>query len=343
MLRISSCLVLLLESTVELEFQQMNSDAASTRIPVGISACLLGEKVRYDGGHKQSKMCLGNFAEFFDYHSFCPEVSAGFGTPRPTMRLIGDPNNPILTYVKNGNEDLSEKLRAGFVERIESCATLDGYILMKKSPSCGMERIRVYREDGMPHQQTARGLFADALIKRHPQLPVEEEARLNDDKLCENFVMRVFVHHRFRQDVLSSPTYKSLLDFHSSHKYLLMAHSQVAYRELGRMLAESSALPFDDVLADYFPVFMRAISSPATRAGHCNVLQHILGYLKKTVPGSARQDIDAVIAQYRRGDVNLATPLTLLSHHIQQSGSDYVRMQRYLMPYPSVLGLGNRI
>lgn len=317
--------------------------AVIDKIPVGISACLLGEQVRYDGGHKRSKMCLEDFAAFFDYQSFCPEVSAGFGTPRPTMRLVGDPADPTLTFVENSGEDLSEKLRAGFRDKLEQFSRVDGYILMKKSPSCGMERIKVYRDNGMPHETTSRGLFADALIKKFPQLPVEEEARLNDDRLRENFVMRVFAHHYFRCDVSDTPTYKSLLDYHSSYKYLLMAHSQVAYRELGRMLAKSSALPIDEVLADYFPAFMQAIGKPATRAGHTNVLQHILGYLKKTVPGEARQNIDSVIAQYRRGEVNLTTPLTLLSHYIQQSGSDYVRMQRYLAPYPSALGLGNQV
>ena len=315
----------------------------ANKIPVGISACLLGEQVRYDGGHKRSKMCLEDFAPFFDYQSFCPEVSAGFGTPRPTMRLVGDPTDPTLTYVENNGEDLSDKLRAGFIGKLPSFAQVDGYILMKKSPSCGMERIKVYRENGMPQESTARGLFADALIKHYPQLPVEEEARLNDNRLRENFVLRVFAHNNFRREVLDSRSYKSLLDYHSSYKYLLMAHSQVAYRELGRMLAESSALLIDDVLEDYFPRFMRAIGTPATRAGHANVLQHILGYLKRDVPGEARQHIDAVISQYRRDEVNLATPLTLLSHYIQQSGSDYIRMQRYLAPYPAVLGLGNQV
>ena len=327
------------------QIPQSHSDSKDNnrKIPVGVSACLLGDKVRYDGGHKQSKLCLEAFAPFFAYQSFCPEVSAGFGTPRPTMRLVGDPDNPVLTYVKNSGEDLSEQLRAGFAARLVGCSELDGYILMKKSPSCGMERIRVYRADGMPHEKTSRGLFADALIKRYPQLPVEEEARLNDDKLRENFVMRVFAHHYFRKEVMQPLTYKALLDYHSSYKYIVMAHSQVAYRELGRLLAVSSARPLDSVLADYFSVFMQAIGKPATRAGHTNVLQHILGYLKKTVPGEARQSIDTVIAQYRQGEVNLATPLTLLSHYIQQSGSEYIRMQRYLAPYPATLGLGNRV
>lgn len=316
---------------------QTPSPSTPKKIPVGISACLLGDPVRYNGGHKRSLLCQEVFTEYFDYVTFCPEVSAGFGVPRPTMRLVGDPSAPVLTYVKNSDEDLSEQLRAGFTAQLERCVDLDGYILMKNSPSCGMARIKVYQASGAPHQTKSRGLFADALIKRYPQMPIEEEGRLNDTHLRENFVMRVYAHHRFRHDVLAVRRYKALLDYHSGYKYLLMAHSQTAYRALGKMLASSSALPIDTVLHDYFVDFMAAIATPASRAGHCNVLQHILGYLKKSVSGQARQDIDQVIARYRRGEVSLATPLALLNHYIKQSGSDYIRAQRYLAPHPPSL------
>ncbi len=322
---------------------QYNTMTSGKMIPVGISACLLGDEVRYNGGHSRSTLCLGSFSEHFSYQRFCPEVAAGFSTPRPTMRLVGDPDQPVLQYSNSSEEDLTDQLVNGFKHKIAHLDSIDGYILMKNSPSCGMERIKIYQENGHPHTQRGRGLFADALIKTYPLLPVEEEGRLHDAALCENFVMRVYAHHHYRKEVRENPSHHALLQYHSSYKYLLLAHSQSAYKTLGQLLADAGNLPLNELIEDYQVRFMEAVSKPAKRGAHCNALLHILGYLKKSVPAEERQGVTEVINQYLREEVNLATPVTLINHYIKRYGSDYVRAQRYLEPYPASMGLRNQV
>lgn len=318
----------------------------SQAIKVGMSACLAGFEVRYNGGHCQSRLCLDELSQHFDYVTFCPEVAAGFGTPRPTMRLVGDPEKPTLTYTldaKREQLDLTEQLIEGFKDKLAEFSELDGYILMKNSPSCGMSRIKVYQENGYPHEQRGQGIFTAALQKAYPYLPIEEEGRLHDDKLYENFVLRVYAHHHFRHEVLSEPSVHKLLQFHSSYKYVLMAHNQVLYKDLGKRLASIDKNELEQTLLDYQASFMEALSHSASRENHTNTLMHILGYLKKSASSEARQDIHEVILQYHRGEIPLSAPLTLLKHYIKQDGSDYIRAQRYLQPYPERLGLANRI
>ncbi len=329
----------------------MNLISETTEIPVGISACVMGEEVRFNGGHSQSGICRNQLAKHFKYQTFCPEVAAGFGIPRPTMRLIGDPEKPTLTFSKKPKDetqaslgdDLTQQLTDAFQPMLRRCTGLDGFILKKDSPSCGMERVKIYQESGYPHEQRGSGLFAKALMEQYPNLPVEEDGRLNDPQLRENFVMRVFAHHNFRTEVVEQPSFHNLLQFHSSYKYLLMAHNQVAYRDLGKMLAEAHQEPLDTLMTTYIQQFMSAINTPASRGSHCNVMQHIMGYLKQSVESQARQDILNVFEQYRLGEVNLVTPMTLLSHYINQNGSEYIRAQRYLEPYPAHLGLRNQV
>ncbi|SEQ51962.1 Uncharacterized conserved protein YbgA, DUF1722 family [Amphritea atlantica] len=328
----------------------MKRISETTDIPVGISACVMGEQVRFNGGHSQSKICQVQLAKHFQFEPFCPEVAAGFGIPRPTMRLTGNPDDPDLIFSRppadGSNEpeaDLSKQLMDACQPMLERCQRLDGFILKKDSPSCGMERVKIYQPSGHPHEQRGSGLFARALMQRFPNLPIEEDGRLNDAQLRENFVMRVFAHHNFRTEVTDQPSFHKLLQFHSSYKYLLMAHNQTAYRELGKMLAVAHNEPLDALLKTYHEQFMSAISTPASRGSHCNVMQHIMGYLKQSVDSSARQDILNVFEQYRVGEVNLITPMTLLSHYINQNGSEYIRAQRYLEPYPAHLGLRNQV
>lgn len=326
----------------------LSSSKQTTQPPikVGMSSCLAGAEVRYNGGHCQSRLCLDELSQHFDYVTFCPEMAAGFGTPRPTMRLVGDPNKPTLTYTldaKREQLDLTDQLVEGFKDKLPEFAELDGYILMKNSPSCGMTRIKVYQENGYPHEQRGQGIFTAALQQHYPYLPIEEEGRLHDDKLYENFVLRVYAHHHFRHEVLSAPTVHKLIQFHSSYKYVLMAHNQTLYKELGKRLASINKNELDSELESYQTAFMEALSHGASRENHTNTLMHILGYLKKTVSSEARQDIHEVILKYHRGDIPLSTPLTLLKHYIKQEGSEYIRTQRYLQPYPERLGLANKI
>ncbi|WCN12443.1 DUF1722 domain-containing protein [Marinomonas mediterranea] len=313
------------------------------KIPVGISSCLLGDNVRFNGGHSRSTYCLRPLSEYFEYKKFCPEVAAGFGTPRPTLRLIGDPNSPVMTYTKGTEEDLTGQFKQASERYLATMPELDGYIVMKNSPSCGMSRIKVYQENGHPHMERVSGLFTDALMRKFPLLPVEEDGRLNDPALRENFMLRVFAHHEFRLSVAYAPTMKALIDFHSRYKYLVMAHSQPAYKSLGRLLSGQEKCAIETLCERYVSEFMTALSKPAKRRNHCNVLMHLVGYLKKAVDASIRKDILEVIEQYRRGEVFLTTPMTILHHYLKQYGSDYVKHQRYFEPYPKALGIRNSV
>jgi uncharacterized protein YbgA (DUF1722 family)/uncharacterized protein YbbK (DUF523 family) len=314
------------------------SDSSSTlgqqSIQIGLSACLAGQEVRYNGGHAQSRLCLNVLSQHFEFKTFCPEVEAGFGIPRPTMRLTGDPQSPQLNFSDDSSQDLTQQLVNGFKHKLPEMGDLDGYILMRNSPSCGMERVKVYQPNGHAHQTPGVGIFARALKEKYPLMPIEEEGRLNDDVLYDNFVMRVYAYHNFRQEVLAKPSLPNLQRFHSSYKYLLMAHNQVRAKGLGRMLTGQNSLELNDLVYCYFEEFMRMLSKPANRRGHTNALLHILGYLKKRVPSVSRQHIVSAILKYNEGLTPLATPLALLTHYLSQFGSRYIKEQRYLEPYP---------
>lgn len=314
-------------------------------IKVGISSCLMGENVRYNAGHSQSKLCLNQLNDYFDFQSFCPEVAAGFGIPRPVMRLSGEQENPSLIFSdqrEDATKDLAPTLLKASSDTLQQAKDFDGFILMKNSPSCGLFRVKVYPSQQTPNSmpnKDGRGIFAKALTQYYPNLPVEEEGRLHDPHLKENFILRVYLHHHFRSQVLEKPTLHALINFHSRHKYLLMAHNQMAYRNIGRLVAHAYKNPLDQVLEQYLSDIMQAFSQPASRKGHTNVMQHILGYLKKSVPSPARQKIADTIHEYRLGLLPLSAPLTLLQHYIDQNGSDYIKEQIYWQPYPQELKL----
>lgn len=309
----------------------------TSSIQLGLSACLAGHNVRYNGGHTQSRLCLDVLSEHFSFKTFCPEVAAGFGTPRPTMRLIGDPNSPQLVYSNDETVDLTRQLQNGFEDKLDDMSELDGYILMKNSPSCGLERVKVYQPNGYPHQTQRAGLFTEALMKKYPLMPIEEEGRLHDPKLFDNFVVRVYAYHNFRNEVVNQPSLHNLTVFHSSYKYLLMAHNQQQSRQLGRLIAGDKHESIEVLINNYFEQFMQALAQPASRDNHTNALLHILGYLKKHVPSASRQHIVETIHKYQSGLLPLTTPLTLLKHYLDQHGSIYIRSQRYLDPYPERL------
>lgn len=303
-------------------------------IQVGLSACLAGQEVRYNGGHKQSNLCLNTLEKHFNFKTFCPEVAAGFGTPRPTMRLTGNPESPTLTFSNDESADLSAQLTGGFINKLPEFADLDGYILLKNSPSCGLERVKVYQPNGHPHQTSGIGLFARALKEKSPHMPIEEEGRLHDDCLYDNFVTRVYAYHNFRNEVLQQPSIHNLNKFHASYKYILMSHNQTQARALGHILAHQQQTTLETLINQYLEVFMQTLSKPTNRKNHSNTLFHILGYLKKSVPSIARQHIVSAINKYKEGITPLTAPLTLLTHYIEQYGSNYIITQRYLNPYP---------
>ena len=313
------------------------------KIKIGISACLIGQKVRFNGGHSQSKLCLNKLGQYFQWQAFCPEVAAGFSTPRPTMRLIGNPKAPKLINPKQPDTDLSQQLQLGYTSHLDWMEDLHGYVLMKNSPSCGLERVKVYQANGHPHQIRTKGLFTKALIARFPLLPIEEEGRLHDPHLLENFVMRIYVHHRFYTEVFSQLSLNALQKFHWQHKYLLMANAPKSLKLLGNMLARPQDYQLEPLAQHYFSVLMNGLKSPANRGQHSNTLQHLLGYLRPLLTTRTRQHLHKIILRYRFGELPLATPITLFQHYLRQSDNHYLNKQRYFHPYPQELGLANYI
>lgn len=313
------------------------------KIPVGISSCLLGEPVRYNAGHKRSRYCLEVLADCFSYLPFCPEVAIGLGVPREPIRLVAKGEDPprALGTVDSSIDVTDKLLEAGRklgCERTE----LRGYILMKGSPSCGMERVKVYHPNGMPNT-AGSGVFVRALREANPVLPIEEEARLNDPVLRDNFIARVFAYDDWKNSVEADPSYHNLIQFHSRQKYLLMAHRYQGYRELGRYLADARRFPLEEAMDHYIRRFMEHMAQRATRKTHTNVLMHLLGYMKKSLDAECKRELLEEIEQYRLGQVPLVVPLALLKHYLKRYGSEYVCGQTYLNPYPHELGLRNYI
>jgi uncharacterized protein YbgA (DUF1722 family)/uncharacterized protein YbbK (DUF523 family) len=317
-------------------------DLLPESIRVGVSACLLGNEVRFDGGHKRSRFITDELAGYFDFVSYCPEVAIGLGIPRPPVRLVGDPDNPQATGVKNPDLNVTQPLRAYGQEIAGKIDDLRGFIFKKDSPSCGMERVKLYNAGGMA-ERVATGLFAREIMAAHPLLPVEEEGRLNDADLRDNFVTRVYVYARWRALLDGQPDKASLLRFHARHKYLVLAHSTVMYRKLGHLLADLNRQPLEAICASYITSLMQALSRPATRKRHTNVLQHLLGYLKNNLDSVHRTDLADSIDAYRRGEYPLVVPLRLLQHHFSIHPHPYINEQVYLNPHPQALRLRNTL
>jgi uncharacterized protein YbgA (DUF1722 family)/uncharacterized protein YbbK (DUF523 family) len=319
------------------------SDAVSPPIRIGISACLLGEKVRYDGGHKRDNYLVETFGRYVEWAPVCPEVEMGLGTPRDTLRLVRISNDIHLIMPKTG-ADHTEGMCAYAARRVRELAGEDlrGYILKKDSPSCGMERVRVFDAHGVP-AKSGRGLFAEALLQHFPHLPVEEEGRLCDPRLRENFVERVFTYERLRLLFSSHWKIGELVAFQTAHKLLLMAHSPRAYQSLGRLVAEAKSVPRAELQDRYEAEFMGALGEMATTKRHVNVLQHMAGYFSKQLDSGSRQELQSVIQDYHSGFVPLVVPLTLISHYVRKYGVTYLRGQVYLEPHPKELMLRNHV
>ncbi len=310
-------------------------------IRVGISSCLLGNEVRFDGGHKRDRYLTDTLGRFFEWVPVCPEVELGLGTPRETLRLAGDPASPRLVFART-RDDQTEAMQAWAARRLDDLSRQDlcGYILKSKSPSCGMERVRVYGDSGSPATNGV-GIFARALMNRFPLLPVEEEGRLHDPALRENFIERVFCYRRWRDLLEAGLTRGRLVAFHTAHKLLLLAHSPKHYAELGRLVASAKGRPSRTLESEYGRRFMETLRVPATVKKQVNVLQHMLGYLKKELAAADRADLLQVISDYHHGWVPLIVPLTLFAHHLKRAGVSYILDQVYLYPHPRELMLRN--
>jgi uncharacterized protein YbgA (DUF1722 family)/uncharacterized protein YbbK (DUF523 family) len=319
------------------------TDAVDIR--VGISACLLGEEVRFDGGHKKDAFLTEVLAPHVVWLAVCPEVEVGMGTPRETLRLVRrDDDGRVSMVTTRSAIDFTDAMTSWARRRVEALATedLDGYVLKKDSPSCGMERVKVYGADG-PGVRDGRGLFAEALMSRLPLMPVEEEGRLCDPRLRENFIERVFAYRRLKNLFGSRWTIGSLVRFHTAHKMSLLAHSTSAYQELGRLVARGAELSRPELRTQYETLFMRTLALPATTRRQTNVLSHMAGHLKHLLDGESRQELSASIEEYRKGLVPLVVPLTLIKHHVRVHSVEYLAGQIYLQPHPRELMLRNHV
>lgn len=312
-------------------------------IKVGISTCLLGQKVRFDGGHKQDRYITDILGDYFRFVPVCPELEIGMGVPREAVRLQGDETSPRMIGGKSG-KDWTDKMNRYTEKRVKrrDLSDICGYILKKDSPSCGMERVKVYDSKGMP-QRKAVGLFAAGLLKQFPLLPVEEEGRLNDLKLRDNFIVRVFAFARLKKLFQKSFSVGKLVKFHTDHKYLLLAHSPAHYQKMGRLVAGAKKIPADKLREEYSLMFMDALKLMSTIAKNVNVLQHILGFLKDALDSAQKKSILESIEDYHKGLIPLVVPLTLLKHYIELHHIEYIRNQVYLNPHPKELMLRSHV
>ena len=310
---------------------------------IGISMCLLGENVRYDGGHKRDPFVTGVLSRFVQFVAVCPEMDIGLGIPREPIRLVDVEGRVRLRGVKSETDHTAAMQRYAR-RKTRELARLDlcGYILKKDSPSCGMERVRVHGAQGGV-RRSGTGMFAATLIAAFPDLPVEEEGRLQDLPLRENFVERVFAYHRLRQLFAAGWKPGDLVRFHTAEKLLLLAHDPVTYRALGRLVAAVRARPRPEVESSYRTLWMQALRKRATPAKHCNVLQHILGHFRDCAEPADRRELEGLIEDFRHGLVPLVVPVTLVRHLVRVHDVATLQNQTYLEPHPKELMLRNHV
>ena len=313
-------------------------------IRLGISHCLLGEPVRYDGGHKRDRFLVDILGEHVEWVPVCPEVEAGFGTPRESMRLVDDLKSPRLMTIRS-QKDLTKPIERYAKQRLRDLQSenLSGYVFKKGSPSCGTQRIRVYDREGHSIGH-GKGLFAKAFEQRFPLIPIEEEGRLQDPHLRENFIERVFGYHRWQSHTFNTRlTRKALIEFHTIHKYLLLAHSRSHYQKLGLLVAHAKEYPLRQLFDAYGQLFMEGLSIKTTIRKHMNVLQHLAGHLKGVLSPKARGELHEIIHDYHQGLVPLSVPITLIRHYVRVFDIPYLGEQVYLDPHPKELMLRNHV
>lgn len=313
------------------------------QIRIGISMCLLGENVRYDGGHKLDRFLRDTLGEHVEYVPVCPEFEAGFGIPREAFRLVGDPESPRLVTMRT-QVDHTERMLRWAAKRVKELENEDlcGFVFKSNSPSSGMERVKVYAEKGVPVKKGA-GLFARAFMDHFPRIPVEEDGRLHDPKLRENFIERIFALKRWREVLSGKKTLEALIAFHTAHKLLILSHSEKHHRQMGKLVAEGKKFPVDELFSRYEALLMEALSLKATVRKNTNVLQHMMGYFKKQLSPDEKQELLEVIGQYKESSVPLIVPVTLIKHYTRKYRQPYLEGQLYLNPHPIELKLRNHV
>lgn len=316
---------------------------AERRIRLGISSCLLGEQVRWDGGHKHDRYLTDTLGKYVDYVPVCPEVECGLPIPREPLRLVGDPESPRLVTSRTGIDKTEQMLtwarkRVVELEQEDLC----GFIFKSRSPSSGMERVKIYDGKGMPRKKGV-GMFARIFMQHFPLLPVEDEGRLHDMNLRENFVERVFTLRRWRETLGRGKWGGPLVDFHTRHKLLILSHSVEHHRDMGRLVAHSKEHLPAELYGRYEWLLTEALRRKTTPRKHANVLHHILGYFKKQLSGDEKQEMLEIIEEYRQGYVPLIVPIALVNHYVRKYGQPYLREQYYLHPHPVELQLRNHV
>ena len=313
------------------------------KITLGISSCLLGNNVRYDGGHKLDHFLVDTLGQYVDWVPVCPEVECGLPVPREAMHLVGDAEDPRLITIRTKVDHTTRmkrwaKKRTAELEEAELC----GFVFKSRSPSSGMRGVKIYTEAGMPNS-TGSGIFAHAFMKHFPLLPVEDEGRMHDPGLRENFIERVFVYRRWREYIKEDVSLGGLVAFHTAHKYLIMAHSGKHYTALGKMVAAGKKAQRGKLQADYLEALMEGLQFLATPKKNTNVLQHMAGYFKKQLSAEEKKELLDVITNYHDGFVPLIVPITLLKHYVRKYKEEYLARQFYLNPHPLELMLRNHV
>ena len=312
---------------------------ASNAILVGISSCVYGDKVRFDGGHKSNAFVQQELGPHVVFQPICPEIGMGMPVPRPTIRLVRAQDRIALVETKNPSHDHTDAMLRYSEQRVAELIDqpMCGYIVCAKSPTCGMEKVKVYQENNA--EKAGIGIYTRILMERMPWLPVEEDGRLNDPVLRENFVTRIFCLHDFYQSMGQQPTAGKIVQFHSRYKLTLMAHHPESYRELGRLVADIASYDIEDFFQEYRVGLMRALAHRASRKNNTNVLMHLQGYFKRALSKSQKAELAQTIDDYRRGVLPLLAPMTLLKHYLSMYPDAYLSQQRYLDPYPQELKL----
>ena len=314
---------------------------SNAMISVGVSACLLGEEVRFNGGHKRNAFITGLLSEYFDFVSFCPEVSIGLGVPRKTLRLEKVENKIVCVETKDTGKVFTDELQKCANDQYNWHKELSGYILKRSSPTCGMEKVKVFT-NGHP-ANTGVGIYAERLMENFPNMPVEEEGRLENAVIRENFIQRVFIYHRLRKILEGKLNKRSISDFHGMHKLILMSHDQNLARSLGSDLSAIDEVSIEEFVPEYIKRLMSILKIKATTKNHVNVLHHIQGYLKKDLDKEDKAELTEVINIYRLGQVPLIVPITLLRHYFRKFPYDYISKSYYMNPHPKELMLLNEL
>jgi uncharacterized protein YbgA (DUF1722 family)/uncharacterized protein YbbK (DUF523 family) len=314
---------------------------AMQKIPLGISQCLMGDKVRFDGSHKHNHFLTDQLGKYVEFFPVCPEVAIGLGIPRKPIRLIVSDSQDRIRGIENPDLDVTDALMQQAESVAASMPQICGYVFMQNSPSCGVFGLKRYHTNGHLLDTRGRGAYAKRLIELMPLLPAEESGRLCDGGLRENFVTRIFAYHDWQMNVAPGPTAKKLIDFYSRYKYLVMAHHVPSYLEAGRLLADLSKADITGIADKFIRLFMAALRHPASKRSHLNVLIHLRGYLKNHIDAQEKSELTRVFDHYAQGLIPLVVPLTLLKHHLMTLDDPYLKNQVYWQPFPDDLALRN--